>query len=373
MGSLWPRAAAASLSSGQASKSRLEQLCRIIKPLPCSAAFATVRFFPKMTHCKPFLGEPMIAIFPEIAALALAQDVERLAILVRRYFGGTGIYAPRLDVEALLATFGLKIRRLPEIQHGALLAKDQRGTFEIIALVKTATDQVLERFLLAHLLGHYLLDVQPMIARGEWQVSGFGETICPLQRYVAGGLDFGASATHQARETRADQFAAALLLPRGMLKRALEKIVDPGQAADFFGVSRACLERRKQDLGLSPVAPGNFLAAEKQLGGAPVQGPIEPLTLAPIADGAMPRSYAASTYGATERATRKPTLPPTAVARESAPPLSPPANSAPKANKAKPASQRTAPVDAVRPSNLRGMDRLRELARQLDKSPNSGK
>src|SRR4051812_5981485 len=118
----------------------------------------------------------MIAIFPEIAACAKAGDVERLAILVRRYYGGNQTLAPEPCVETLLEAAGLGVKRLPMATLGALLAKDERGRFTIVALLNEQKEQdehPATRFLLAHMLGHFLLDIQPLIATGDWQVSGY--------------------------------------------------------------------------------------------------------------------------------------------------------------------------------------------------------
>lgn len=322
----------------------------------------------------------MIAIFPQLAAAASAGEIEQLAILVRRYFGGREVFAPRPNLQALLQAAGLAVSRIDSEEIGALLAKDERGSFAIVAVVGREVSMVSERFLLAHLLGHYLLDVQPLIARGEWQVSGFREVICPLQRYSAGGTDLSDTdatlAQHDARrEERADAFAAALLLPRGMVRRAAEKFREVEAVADFFAVSRACMLRRLQDIGLVAAPPANFLAAESQLA-PPVPDAGQPIptpTAAAVPEvTAMPRSYAASTYGATERKTRQGkgqdqrldnaeprragTMTQPSPASTSSPPSSPPSS--------QPSSPRSSGPQSGRGL---GMERLREIARKLDK------
>jgi hypothetical protein len=141
----------------------------------------------------------MIAIFPEIVQCAASGDVERLAILFRKYYGGKQTAAPRPSLTALLGAAGLSVRHLGDAAGragaqataaapvGALLAKDERGAFTITAVIQGTEEDAATRFLLAHQLGHYLLDIQPLIASGDWQVSGFREEACPLKRYAAGG------------------------------------------------------------------------------------------------------------------------------------------------------------------------------------------
>ena len=69
----------------------------------------------------------MIAIFPELTACVEARDIERLAVLVRIYFGGADARRPRLKVEEVIKDFGLEL----EIRHsknyvGVTLLKDSK-------------------------------------------------------------------------------------------------------------------------------------------------------------------------------------------------------------------------------------------------------
>ena len=308
----------------------------------------------------------MIAIFPEIVATSSAGDVERLAILVRRYFGGAQTYAPKLDLAALVESAGLSLRFLGLSSEGALLAKDERGAFSIVMVVNQRLDSRATQFMIAHLLGHYLLDIQPIIARGDWQVSGYQEEICALTRYCKHSN--GATTTRQdeGREVRADAFAAALLLPRAMVIRAMEKLQDPAKVATFFGVARACLQRRLSDLGLVVNDPVNFLDAEIRAGVSDVNS-LPPENEAADSqlvspEGAMPRAYAASTYGLTEKMTRNQPI-------VAAPGTTPNAHSNSAISATLEVKEAPAPgtVATSSASPLRGMDRLREIARKLDK------
>ena len=300
----------------------------------------------------------MIAIFPEIAASAATGDVESLAILVRRYFGGADTFVPNPQIDALIKRFGLLLRRTVLPMHGALLAKDERGAFTIVVVVQEKREALAERFLLAHLLGHFLLDVQPLIARGDWQVSGFQEIIHPLERYTTLSSSPHTDPRGAKIEARADRFAAALLLPRGMVRKALETLRDPAKVATFFGVTPACLTRRLQELGGAHDGPVDFFDAEGQINPQPLASTsndgaeaVVRAGLSVPAEGAMPRSYAAATYGATEKATRR----------------APPAKTT-QAPSAVPVAPTAVPV-AGRAPTLGGMERVRELARRLDKGP----
>ena len=77
----------------------------------------------------------MIAIFPEIAACAASGNVEKLAVLVRKYFGGDQTYAPKLDTMKLMQQAGLEVQVLPIASQAALLAKDENGAFRIVAVL----------------------------------------------------------------------------------------------------------------------------------------------------------------------------------------------------------------------------------------------
>ncbi|MEN9836264.1 MAG: hypothetical protein RL011_2457 [Pseudomonadota bacterium] len=293
-------------------------------------------------------GSSMIAIFPEIVATAAAGDIERLAILVRKYFGAAETRAPKIDVARLIESAGLSVRRLSIDAHGALLAKDERGIFQIAIVLHPHLAAAASQFMMAHMLGRYLLEVQPLIARGDWQASGFQEKDCALTRYAQGRSGGGASAQASRSVAAADAFAAALLLPSAMLERAIVRLQDHGKVASFFGVNQALVRRRLGDLKISTPEPVNFLDAENRAGIAPP----EPTTAEPEAaasqlvppEPTMPRAYAASTYGSTEKMTRQKSV------------------------------KDEAPVSAqTQERQAKGMERLREIARKLDKGVGNGR
>lgn len=202
----------------------------------------------------------MIAIFPEIIAAAKAKDLEALAVLVRKYFGGKAKFAPRIDLIELLATAGISVERSTRLPyHAALVATDEKGRFSVNILIKANLDPIDERFTLAHMFGHFLLTMQDQISRGELTTNGFREIESPHIRYTAGQRDLHRPQSPEAQEILADQFAASLLIPRAMLTRAMEKLTDIDRTAVFFGVSKPCLSERLNSIGLGmePMAPSS--------------------------------------------------------------------------------------------------------------------
>ena len=290
----------------------------------------------------------MIAIFPETLACAAKGDIEELGVLVRRYYGGDETYAPCPDIRLMAGRVGMSVESLPVDALGALVAKDERGAFTIAAILSPMVDKVTERFLLAHMLGHFFIDIQPLIARGEIERSGFRENVCPARRYAQGDLAHERPSYELAKEIRADLFAAALLMPLGMVRRAVDALKEHDKVARFFGVSRSCLERRLADIGIVAAEPVNFLDAEAALAREQPESTMQqdPSPLVPPAEPAMPRSFAASTYGQTARTTSK--------------------KASDSQSSERPIASRTVSGGS---GGRGGMKRLREIARQLDKLP----
>lgn len=311
----------------------------------------------------------MIAIFPETLASAAKGDIEELAIVTRRYYGGDETFAPCPDVVSLATSIGLEVKTLPLEGHGALVAKDEQGVFSITAFLAPLGDKLATRFLLAHMLGHYFLDIQPLIAKGDWQRSGFRETSCPLRRYTQDDLSSHPPSFELVKEARADLFAGALLMPLGMVKRAMGAMHDKDKVARFFGVTIPCLERRLMDIGLVTKDPVNFLDAEAAMGREKSQSAPsdEPPSLIPPTEPAMPRSFAASSYGQTARSTAR-------DGRDAGNDSSEGSAEAAKQGKGesrssgRPVVSRTVAGVSDVSSGRGGMQRLREIARQLDKT-----
>ncbi|MHB1582402.1 MAG: ImmA/IrrE family metallo-endopeptidase [Acidimicrobiales bacterium] len=107
-----------------------------------------------------------------------------------------------------------------------------------------------ERFTYAHELGHWLYDA----VDGRTQASLFDVPEAPVLCRSAGT---GESA--DIREVNANGFAAALLLPEGLLRAALagpfESLASFNDAAARWGVSRMTLRIRLEKLGLGSFIP----------------------------------------------------------------------------------------------------------------------
>jgi hypothetical protein len=331
----------------------------------------------------------MIAIFPEIVQCAAKGDIERLALLCRKYFAEKEKFAPQMNLQPLLENCGIEVQELPLDCQGALLAKDEKGAFRIVAVIDPGIKAIQKRFLLAHQLGHYLLDIQPFIAKGDFHISGFREIVSPLDRYSIGSDMPELPAVDLDKEHLADDFAAALLLPMAMTKRALEKIADELRVAEFFGVTRECLKRRLDQLGLSSEAPINFLDAEtriqKMSGSGPGSEKIVSETTSRSALGSLRdegSSHSASAPQTRDEGRLLPDQAPQIRDRSTLSPAPLTGNSAkgPMGEKARLAanylSQQSKGGRAVihkAPSQdgatpvLKGMERIRELARKIDK------
>jgi IrrE N-terminal-like domain len=285
----------------------------------------------------------MLALFPEIALCAQSGDLEKLSILVRSYFASAGATKPRLDTLALVREFGLPVGLAPIKYFGAIAVKDGGGDIRGSIIIRDTCTPEQRSFVLSHLLGHFLLHIQPLLAKSEWTSSGFKEIIDPVRRYGFGEGVAGVSAQNYANEDQADRFAGALLMPAAMLRRAMEKLQDAEKVGAVFGVTKEMIERRMDDLNTDhPV--GAMLRA-----GARVATPVDVLNQ--LAD-----SEAVAGEVPPEQKMRDITPPVATVARSVA------------AHSYSDAAQTETPLrKTVGPEPLTGMARIRELARKMDK------
>ncbi len=202
----------------------------------------------------------MIAIFPEIRAAAARGDLEGLSILVRKYFADTEKYKPIVNIEQLVEKMGIPIEQIPMDSKGSIFAKDEKGRFRVAIGICDGLSVSEERFLIAHLLGHFLFDLQPLIAEGDLTSLGFKEIISPEKRYMNSG--YGHNDSMAQSEKLSDDFAAALLLPKAMVERAYEKLGTYKKTAEFFMVNELVLRRRLEEMNISEQEPINFMDAE---------------------------------------------------------------------------------------------------------------
>lgn len=295
----------------------------------------------------------MLAIFPEISTAAQTGDTERLSILARRYFGAGAATAPSIDVAGLIQNSGIPITRMCIKEFGAIAVRDERGHVQCSIVTREGLTAEEERFLLGHLLGHFLLHVQPRIARTEWTSSGFREQLLPSARYChAPELDAPiASMTSQQRllENAADEFAAALLMPSAMLLKAVDSLRVTTKIARVFGVTSGMIERRLDDLHVKSQQSNHNNSVESA---GPETHPIK-IEIRPSAKG---RKIADETTAHMVRELHHQAAPtPRAVAA-----LSYNSNQ----------TSLSEPVKSIEvaPAPGKGMERLREIARMLDKS-----
>jgi hypothetical protein len=296
----------------------------------------------------------MLALFPELSACAKAKDIEKLAILVRTYFAGADATKAQFDVLSTVRQFGIPVGVAPIKYFGAIAVRDDGGDIRASILVRENLEAKQQRFILAHILGHFLLQIQPRLASSDWRSSGFKELIDPSRRYaVAEGLSH-LSAADFAAEDMADRFAGALLMPSAMVKRAMEKLGDVVRVAAFFAVDLDVLERRLEDIG---VADHAVAAQSKLRSGAKVATPIDVLN--ELAHSEVPRDVPP------EQLIRDVSQPMAAMPRAVA------AHSYSDAAQSDLSTAEDAPTPKRKrksdPRGLKGMDRIRELARRMDK------
>ena len=182
----------------------------------------------------------MFAIFPEILHAAERHDQETLACLVRKYFAGQDLYAPRIRVEALLESMGILCTREVAPYFARIQVIDHRGHYRISVGIPSRPLELREvNFTLAHLLGHFLNEFLPQMASAELSAEAYqldsAATVRTLQK--SGGSDsrlLGCS----------DQFAMALLMPLGMVKKAHQTLQSLADCAGFFNVHPGILQLR---------------------------------------------------------------------------------------------------------------------------------
>ena len=187
----------------------------------------------------------MIAIFPKIAECAAEGDVEKLGCMVRKYFARSEAFSPKLDVKSIYGDLGIPIFQ-SELKGGAaaLTCTDSGGQFSVSAIIAANTQRACQQnFILGHLLGHFLLHIQPKILRGEWHTSGLLIDGNPEENYAS-------SRSLPEKDALASRFAAALLMPLSFVIRAKEKMPQTEQLAGFFGVSPEVMKKRLRELSV---------------------------------------------------------------------------------------------------------------------------
>jgi len=245
----------------------------------------------------------MLALFPEILHTVSSGDLETLACLVRKYFADQHIYSPRLRVEPLLINAGLELSRDDIGDAARLFAADHRGAWHVsLILAPKLRDPGEVNFTLAHLFGHFLCEIQPLMARGELKTHEVRERSGALGRFLK--RPFGIP-----EEKQADAFASALLMPRGMVKKAYATLGTIADTAAFFNVRQELMEQRLAQLDLAPTK--TEAARAPAPASAPVSAPIPTPASKPQQTSLekAQKSVAASHYRREEEATAKPATP----------------------------------------------------------------
>ncbi len=160
------------------------------------------------------------------------QLAERQATRLR---GELGILGPRLPEEDLAALPWLTITRRERLPTSGLATETDFGW---LVVIKGDEATVRQRFSLAHEIKHVLDDT--------------------LMRAVPGGLypAIGGYSAHERAERVCDRFAAALLMPRVLLRADwADGLQDIARLAKRYDVSRAAMRVRLSQLGLTPPTP----------------------------------------------------------------------------------------------------------------------
>lgn len=306
-----------------------------------------------------------IAIFPELLAMAAGRDPEGVAEAVR------GLFGPRREgllpshneyLNRLRQAAGIGYKTLPACRYPCVLASDQGGSFQV-TIVAPEPAETLPAFTFAHLLGHFFMDLQLEISRGGRLHSGLKEISSPERRY----LDSQTMDT-TSKEGIADQFAAALMLPREKILSGIAKGLTPAQIAQGLGVGNELAGKRLSQLWdrESQGQPQNFDAAEEMLR----QGQAAAFRNTPFAESEKPASPRPGANAA-ERpplrsAAERPTAPASPGRRSGAaagPGTKAAAEPSPSGQEAAGATETSS-----RPGG-KGMARLREIAAQLERRP----
>lgn len=194
----------------------------------------------------------MLAIFPEIKKCVEKNDIEQLAFLNRKYFGGEHRYSPKLDVQQLAQSFGIVVIDSDSDYLATVAVKDVGGKPQIFVALDQSLPKIEQKFLLAHCVGYIQIKIQTQMSKRELGKLGYGIKLSPLERYIGkhGRRQGGYAYPHkEERDTLlADQFAASLLLPKGMFLKALNTLEDYIRVGHFFEVSTECVKKRFEQL-----------------------------------------------------------------------------------------------------------------------------
>lgn len=190
----------------------------------------------------------MIAVFPELANLVEQGDIERLACKVREYFGGEQRYAPWIPLGELCNRMGAAIKH-SDSDESYLKVADRQGRFTAEISTRTAATDVDNRFITAHLLGHFFIHIQPRLFTSDQDFHRYQEK-CSRSIHLRRNVGFDSIEWSDLEEKQADLFALALLLPMGMFQKAYSKLRSVESLSRLFGLEQVYVTRRIEQLKL---------------------------------------------------------------------------------------------------------------------------
>ena len=183
----------------------------------------------------------MIALYPELLNAVDKKNIESLTCLVRRYYGEDQVYSPTIDIELLCYKIGIPITYVD--LSGSLsnmYVEDNNGKFSVALTVDARIKNSEKIFLIAHMIGYYYLNFMPLLAQGDLQSEVYRCAELPSRRFQQNGY----SMDTPKEVIDADTFAAAILLPRGMIKSASNRLKSIDKVASFFSLPKLTVSRR---------------------------------------------------------------------------------------------------------------------------------
>jgi len=153
---------------------------------------------------------PLLAIYPRLLELSRRREFCRLAVAVKETFEIKREWP--LNIIDLCKRAGIPMYQRALDYLGAIGCRDQRGRIDVFMVVQSGIDPTIRHFVLAHLLGHYFLHIQPHLLKTERPHHGFRENSWPFPEKYSNS---------QKQEFEATAFALEILLPRSRLSKAI--------------------------------------------------------------------------------------------------------------------------------------------------------
>jgi Zn-dependent peptidase ImmA (M78 family) len=169
--------------------------------------------------------------------LALEQIDERAeATLEKAGWSGVG----PVDPIAVAAALGIRVYEAP-MKNDDIEGILARSDGELYILINQNRSSVRKRFTVAHEVAHFVL-------HGQDQGQGDFEKVDDFESMYRLAVSASVRGEEAEREREANRFAAALLMPAGLLKREWDASTQPGRLAARLGVSQQALEIRLEEL-----------------------------------------------------------------------------------------------------------------------------